>query len=699
MNIRLVHRLPGRLRVVYDRRRYPIRPATLAQTLLLAQKGILDVKLNGVRGSMLVRYDPAVLSEREVVALFLAMGDKYLSDEDLLASLGTVEEHQSLLSVLLGQTLRHVVRSLILPAPIGRWLTWWHLLPRLKTGAQRVLEGNFFVSDTLDAAALLTSMLIGDTRTASSVNLLLNMGETLETFTRRASYGNLARALMASDEGATLLEADGTERHVPVNALHLGDRLIVRAGASIPADATVISGEGLVGQAGITGEPLPVFRREGDSVYAGTTVEEGELILSVRALGQDTKLQGILTLIDTSSAYKAGAQKRAEQLADKLVPFNFALAGLTWLFTRNFRRAASTLMVDYSCAMKLAAPVAVLAAMRQCATHGIAVKGGKSLEALAQAHTLLVDKTGTLTASTPRLCAVVPVSRMSADSVLRLAACLEEHFPHPLARAVVQAAVARKLNHRERHAKVENVVAHGISSSLDGERLLIGSAHFIFEDNNIPITPTAKRAMEKLATIGASLLYLAQGGKLVGILAVDDPIRDETAGAIAKLRKAGFKRILMLTGDGPAAAKAIASQLALDGYHAQLLPEDKLTIVRDEHTQGHIVAMAGDGINDAPALAEADVGIAVAGCSGVAGQIADIVLPEGGLEPLAQARVLGQEMLERIATNNHAILGVNSLLILGQLAGSLGNAPAAFLHNLATVAITCLAMRPMRDLK
>ena len=693
MEIRPIHRLPGRLRVGYDRRRYPIRQATLAQTLLLSQEGILDVTLNGVRGSMLVRYNPAALSEREVLALFLALGPKYLEDADLLESLGAVEPHRSLLAELLGQTLRHVVRSLIMPPLIGRVLTWINVAPRVVRGAGKVLSGHPFTSETLDTAALCAALLSGDTRTASSVSLLLKMGETLEDFTRQASYGNLARALLAADEAATVLDDEGQERRVPVGALRVGDRVIVRAGACIPADGEVLSGEGMVGQAGITGEPLPVFRSAGHTVFAGTTVEEGELILRVKALGRDTKIQGILALIEDSAAYKAGAQRRAELLADRLVPFNFALAALTWLVTRNPARAAATLMVDYSCAMKLAAPVTVLAAMRQCAVAGIAVKGGRCLEAAAEADTLLVDKTGTLTASTPRLCAVIPFHGRTEDDILRLAACLEEHFPHPLARAVVEAALQRDLHHRERHARVENVVAHGIASSLDGERLLIGSAHFIFEDSGIPRTQEAVREAKALAAQGASVLYLAQGGELVGLLAVDDPIREETPAALAALRRAGFRRIVMLTGDGEPAAQAVASRLGLDGVRAQLLPEDKLSAVRAERHAGHCVAMVGDGINDAPALAEADVGVAVAGCSGVAGQTADVVLPDGGIAPLAEVRLTGQRMLRRISHNNAAILGVNSLLLLGQRSGRLPGPTAAFLHNFSTVCVTLGAMR------
>lgn len=545
----------------------------------------------------------------------------------------------------------------------------------------------------LDATALTTAAFTGNTNTASSISMLLNLGEQIEEVTKRVSYGNLAHKLLISDEPVHILE-NGEEKTIPADALKKDDLVIVREGSMIPCDGTVERGEGMVNQASITGESLPVDKKAGSGVFAGTILSEGELVIRTRTTGRDTKVHNIIKMIDNSQNLKANAQRRSENLAEKIVPLNFALAGITWLFTRNLTKTMSTLMVDYSCAMKLAAPIAVLSAMKEAAGLGISVKGGKYLEEAAEATTIIFDKTGTLTFANPKVEKIHAMKEYGEDFVLQTAACLEEHFPHPLGRAVVSLAEERGLLHPENHTKVEYIVAHGIASTLDGKKVRIGSAHFIFDDEKIPFDEKVRDIQEESAKNGESLLYLSYDGELAGVLTIGDPVRPEAREVVQNLRKTGIKRCVMITGDTEGAAKKIAETAGLDGYYSQALPEDKVSLIKKEKAGGKVI-MLGDGINDAPALSAADVGIAIEGSSSIASDTADIVLSEGGLSSVAATRILAQGLIRKISANNAFIIEVNSALLLLGVFGLISPQLAAILHNSVTVGISVKSMQPI----
>ena len=549
----------------------------------------------------------------------------------------------------------------------------------------------------LDATALTVASLTGNTNTASSISMLLTLGERIEEVTKQISYGNLAHKLLISDEPVHIFESGigSEEKTIPVEALKKGDLVIVREGSMIPCDGEVEDGEGMVNQASITGESLPVDKKIGSGVFAGTILCEGELIIRTRSTGRDTKVQNIIQMIDNSQSLKANVQRRSENIAEKIVPFNFALAGLTWLFTRNMTKTMSTLMVDYSCAMKLAAPIAVLAAMKESAENGISVKGGKYFETVAEAETIIFDKTGTLTYANPVVEKIYPMKDFSEDFVLQTAACLEEHFPHPLGRAVVLAAEAKNLLHPESHTKVEYIVAHGIASTIEEKKVRIGSAHFIFDDEKIPYDFCVKEIQHESLKTGQSLLYLSYDGTLAGVLAIGDPVRPEAKEVIESLKATGIKRCVMITGDTEGAAKKIAKSAGLDAYYSQALPEDKVSLIEKEKSHGGKVIMLGDGINDAPALSSADVGIAIEGSSSIASDTADIVLTEGGLNNVALTRILSQKLLDKINSNNAFIIEFNSALLLLGIMGLVSPQLAAILHNSVTVGISMKSMQPL----
>lgn len=693
MNVTVKHSLPGRIRLHYNDVEISQQQAVLAQTLIAVQDGITNIQLNPKVRSFLVYYDVKTLSEAEVLALFRALSDKYLSDESLLASVANIPVSESIFDVLASTLFDVIVRS-ILPMPVRNLLLYKRIGPRIMKAVQSIFAGKFFSTDLLDATALTVAVLNGKAQTARFVATLLDMGEEIEELTRRQSYNNLAQTLLISNEPVHLIEGE-QERTLPPSALKKEDLIVVRAGSQIPADGNVERGEGLVNQASITGESLPVEKKSGTTVFAGTILLEGELYIRVRTVGSETKVNNIITMIDHSQSLKAAAQKRSELMAEKVVPFNFLLTGLTYLFTRDITKTISTLMVDYSCAMKLAAPIAVLSAMKEAAEHGISIKGGKYLEAAALADTVIFDKTGTLTHAEPVLADVHPFGSFPKDEVLRLAACLEEHFPHPLGRAVVKAAQDRNLVHPERHAKVEYIVAHGIASSLEEKRVCIGSAHFIFDDEKIPTSKAIARVQKSAEKSGYSLLYLAVDGQLAGILTIGDPAREGTAETVAELKHLGVGNCVMITGDAEQAAAKVAAQAGITEYHAQTLPEDKVRYVQNARDAGHTVIMIGDGINDAPALSAADAGIAMDNCSSIAGDTADIVLSGDGLSGLITMRKLGQKTLSRINKNNKLIIGGNSLLLFAGMFGLIPPALAAVLHNSLTIAVSIEAMQKL----
>ena len=690
MTVSVHHSLPGRIRVHYDLQELTPRQAILAQSLIAVQDGIIDISINTQIGSYLILFDTSKISQKEIENLFRALGSKYLDDEKLLQTVAQIPLTESIMSIFISTMIDHFAKKL-LPLPLRRLILFKNIVPRVLSALNVSLtEGKLFSTQMLDATALTTAALTGNTNTASSISMLLTLGEEIEEVTKRASYGNLAHKLLISDEPVHILE-NGEEKTIPAEALKKDDLVIVRQDSMIPCDGTVERGEGMVNQASITGESLPVDKKAGSGVFAGTILSEGELVIKTRSTGQDTKVQNIIQMIDNSQSLKANVQRRSENLAEKIVPFNFALAGLTWLFTRNITKTMSTLMVDYSCAMKLAAPIAVLSAMKEAAGLGISVKGGKYLEEVAQATSIIFDKTGTLTYANPVVEKIYSFQNYTEDFVLQTAACLEEHFPHPLGRAVVAHAEKMGLYHPENHTKVEYIVAHGIASTLDGKKVRIGSAHFIFDDEKIPFDSGVKAIQEASLKTGQSLLYLSYDNQLAGVLAIGDPVRPEAREVIRNLKSTGIRRCVMITGDTEGAAKKIAAEAGLDGYYSQALPEDKVSLIKKEKKQGKII-MLGDGINDAPALSAADVGIAIEGSSSIASDTADIVLSGGGLGSVITTRLLGQGLISKINQNNAFIIEVNSALLILGVMGLITPQLAAILHNSVTVGISIKAM-------
>ena len=638
MNFYIAHRLPGRLRLRYSRRGLSRKQAVLVETLVSLQEGIRSISVNPVSGSILIEYSG--ISEDEALSYIKALNSSYLENEELLENVEEPIVSESL-TVSLGMLLAEFFIRRLLPIPVRRILALFSIMPRVKGGMRALKGGRPFCAETLDATALSLSYATGDLNTAGTIAMMLEMGEILEEYTRRKSYENLTRSFLNTKETVHVLK-DGNETEISANLLQAGDTVILRIGSVIPADGTVVSGEASVNQASMTGEGLPVHKVSGDTVFASTVVEEGEIHVCVKACGRETRVSKIADMIDRSQSLKAASQIKSERTADKLVFYNFLLAGLTYAFTRNFAKAASTLLVDYSCAMKLSAPVCVLSAMKNCAEHGITVKGGKFLEDFARADTIVFDKTGTLTESQPSVKKIITFGGRPEKDVLKIAACLEEHFPHSLARAVVR---------------------------------------------------EAEKAIEDLSKSGCSQLYLSIGKELAGIIAIEDPVRSEAKEVVSELHKLGIKNIIMLTGDGPQTAGSIAEKTGIDRYHAQALPDTKADFIKELKAEGKKIVMIGDGINDSPALSEADVGIAMGQASSIAGETADILLPDDGLRALPILRRIATGLIKRINVNNKAIIGINSALIAGELAGSIPPATAALVHNGSTVAIGMSAMR------
>ena len=566
-------------------------------------------------------------------------------------------------------------------------------VPFVLSGVKSLLRGRFDVA-VLDGAALLVSLLRRDFRTAGLLIVLLGLGEMLESYTRKKSMASLADELALRVDSVWVRRGDGNVK-IALRDVTKEDVVVVHAGNAIPVDGIVVDGDGSVNQASMTGEPLPVHRMKGGTVFAGTVLEDGELMIRPTGVGDGTRLQQIVRFIENSEAAKAGIEGKALKWADRIVPYHFLLAGLVWLVTRDFARMASVLMVDFSCALRLATPLAILTAMRTGTQRGVVVKGGKYLEALAEVDTVVFDKTGTLTASAPKLADVVPLDDAhDADDLLRLAACLEEHFPHPVGRAVVHAAEAKGLAHTiEAHdAKIDYVVAHGIASSVEGERVVLGSRHFVEEDEGISVD-VAHEAAERLAREGKSILYLAVGGRLAGLLGIEDPIREEAKSVIAALHERGVKEVWMLTGDDERTARVVAEKLGIDHYRAGILPADKAAVVAALKEKGAKVLMVGDGVNDSPALSASDVGVTLRDGADIAQEVADVVLTENTLTGLPVAMDLGKAAMARIRQNFIASVGLNGLFLAGGLTGTLMPAAGALLHNGTTIGVCLNAMR------
>jgi len=583
----------------------------------------------------------------------------------------------------------HFFRKLFLPAPIRAAYTVWRSIAFVWKGVRCLLRRRLEV-EVLDALSIGVSVLRGDFSTAGSVMFLLNLGSLLEEWTRKKSLDDLARS-MALNVDKVWVRSQGTEVLLPLTKVQPGDEIVVRSGNMVPLDGTVIEGEAMVNQAALTGESMPVRKAKGATVYAGTVVEEGECVFLAKAAGGANRYDKIVAMIEESEKLKSSTENRALELADKLVPWCLAGTVVTYALTRNVTRAISILMVDFSCALKLSMPLAVLSAMRECGTAHITVKGGKYLEALAKADTIVFDKTGTLTRATPQVVDIIPFSNSEKDDVLRLAACLEEHFPHSMANAVVRAAREQGLSHEEMHSEVEYIVAHGIASRVGGERVVIGSYHFVFEDEHCIVPADEQEKFDRMPA-EYSHLYMAASGQLVGVICIADPLRPEAASVLRQLHKLGIRNTVMMTGDSYRTAEAIARQVGVDQFFAEVLPEDKANFVQKAKAEGHTVVMIGDGINDSPALSAADIGIAINSGAAIAREIADVTIKADSLEELVTLKTIANALQHRVSSNYRFVLSFNSTLIALGALGILQPAASAMLHNLSTIGISLRSM-------
>ena len=591
---------------------------------------------------------------------------------------------------LIGKIVFHYARRIILPYPVRVCLTTIRSIRYLWKGLKTLVAGKIEVP-VLDATAIGVSLVRSDFNTAGSIMFMLGIGELLEEWTHKKSVDDLART-MSLNVSKVWMVSDGQEVLVPTTQIEAGDEIVVHMGNVIPFDGVVTKGEAMVNQASLTGESVPIRKTLESTAYAGTVVEEGELTILVKEVGGSSRFEKIVTMIEESEKLKSGVESKAEHLADKLVPYSLGGTILTYLLTRNATKALSILMVDYSCALKLAMPISVLSAIREASLYNVTVKGGKYLEAIAEADTIVFDKTGTLTKAKPTVVDVVPFEDRNADELLRVAACLEEHFPHSMAKAVMDAAAQRGLEHDEMHSKVEYIVAHGIASTINGKRVVIGSAHFVFEDENCVI-PEGKQTLFDSLPKEYSHLYLAIEGKLSAVICIEDPLREEASAVVSSLKKAGLSKVVMMTGDSERTARAIAKRVGVDEYYAEVLPEDKANFVEREKQAGRKVIMIGDGINDSPALSAADVGIAISDGAEIAREIADITVGSDDLYQIVTLKLLSDSLMQRIHSNYRKIVGFNSLLIVLGVAGVIQPTTSALLHNSSTLLIGLESMQ------
>lgn len=591
---------------------------------------------------------------------------------------------------LVNKTVIYFGNKIFLPYPIRAGITMItsvkYIWKGLTTLARRRIE-----VPVLDATAIGVSIFRGDISTASSVMFLLSLGEILEEWTHKKSVGDLARS-MSLNISKVWLVRDGQEIMVPVTEIRSGDPVRVHMGNVIPFDGCVIEGEAMVNQASLTGESVPVRRAEGSTVYAGTVVEEGEITFKVKEANGSSKYEKIMAMIEESEKLKSSLESKAEHLADRLVPYTFLGTGLVWLLTRNMTKTISVLMVDFSCALKLAMPLSVLSAIREASTHDITVKGGKYLEAMADATTIVFDKTGTLTKAQPTVVEVISFNEKLPDELLRIAACLEEHFPHSMAKAVVREAEKKHLVHEELHSKVEYIVAHGISSMLEDKKVVIGSYHFVFEDERAQI-PAEKQELFDHLSAEYSHLYMAIDGRLAAVICIEDPLRPEAAEVVKELKKTGITKVVMMTGDSDRIARTIAERVGVDEYYSEVLPEDKAGFVEKEKAAGRKVIMIGDGINDSPALSASDVGIAISDGAEIAREIADVTIGADNLYEVVTLKKLSNALMKRIRKNYKAIVGINASLIVLGVAGVFQPTTSALLHNTSTLVISMKSMK------
>ncbi len=686
MRATIEHESRGRMRLRLRQKKMTLRQADLLEAWLKGQPWARDAVVHERTCCVILTYG----GDRETVLSAIGSFTWAGAEETVtLPSHSTRALNREFQEKLVGKVLMKGVSTLFLPAPLRIARVVWHMIPFLSKGL-RCLGRRRIKVELLDALSIGISAFRRDFGTAGTVMFLLEIGELLEDWTRKKSVADLAESLSLHVDRVWLKTSAG-DVLTPIGQIRPGDQVVVRAGGVIPLDGVVAQGEATINQASLTGESVPVAKRPGSAVYAGTVVEEGECILDVKQASGQGRYDQIVEMIQRSEQMKSATEAKASNLADRLVPYTFAGSLLSFALTRNVTRALSVLMVDFSCALKLAMPLAVLSAMREAGREHITVKGGKFLEAVAKADTIVFDKTGTLTHACPRVAEVVPFNGKDEAEMLRLAACLEEHFPHSMANAVVEEARRRGLRHEERHATVEYLVAHGIASSVDREQVRIGSAHFIFEDEQCVI-PEDEQAKFDALSPAFSQLYLAIDGVLSAVICISDPLREEAKDVLSALRGLGVKNAVMLTGDSPRTAAAIAEQLGVDDFRAGVLPSDKADYVAALRREGHTVLMVGDGINDSPALSEADAGIAISDGAAIAREIADITIAADSLWELVRLRQLAMALLHRIQNNYRFVIGFNGALIGLGVAGVLPPATSAMLHNLSTLAVSLHSM-------
>ena len=679
---------PGRIRVRFGAYAFDKSLESCIRKLTEANSFVLSAEVHAANGGLLVYYKKGHRSE--VISLIEGLDPRSLVPipEDNAAK----EIDDSFRSGLTKLIVCHYAKKLLLPAPIRAALTVFNGAKYILKGLSELGEGRLTV-EVLDAASITACLAQRNFKTASTIMLMLSVSSLLEDYTHARTKAVLTSSLAVKADKVWLANG-GEDVLIPIDELKTGDRIRVRTGSVIPVDGEITEGEAYINESSMTGEPLAVMKSADDTVFAGTVVEEGSVVVRVRAVSSDTKIQKIIELIDSSENLKAGIQSRAERLADSIVPFSFLGFGLTLLFTGNVTKAVSLLMVDYSCAIKLSAPISVISALREAADLSITVKGGKYLEAFAAADTIVFDKTGTLTNAEPVLDKVIPFGDYSEEEVLRTAACIEEHFPHSMARAIVKGAEKRGVVHAEEHAEVNYIVAHGIATTLHGERAVIGSRHFVCEDEGVTITDGQQARIDENAG-ASSVIYLAVGGVLAGALCINDPPRAEAARAVELMKKCGIENVVMLTGDSSSAAEMIAKQLGITEVHAQVLPEEKHSHIEQLKAQGRRVIMVGDGINDAPALAAADVSVAMSDASDIAKETADITIRDAELTELVVLRMLSERLMDRINSNYRFILAFNTALLALGFFGVITPSMSALLHNGSTIAICAKSMTPL----
>lgn len=687
MKFTIKHEARGRMRIHLVQYRMSYAQADLLLYYLHIQPQVKEAKVYERTGDAVVVYTG---DRQQIIDLLLAF-----AYEEVKAPTGLIENSGRALNAdyqekLVGHVVKHYAIKWLLPLPLRSCYVIWQSLKYMKEGVKTLLKGRIEVP-VLDATAIAVSVLRNDTNTAGSIMFLLGFGELLEEWTHKKSIDNLARSLSLHVTKAWK-KVDGTEVLVSVDEIETGDQVVVHMGNVIPFDGVVAEGEALVNQASLTGEATAVRKAEGASVYAGTVMEEGTLTITVSKVGSDSKFEKIVKMIEESEKMKSNVEGKAAHLADKLVPYSLGATALTYLLTRNATKALSILMVDFSCALKLAMPISVLSAIREAGSHHITVKGGKFLEAMAEADTIVFDKTGTLTKACPTVASVVSFCDKTSDELLRIAACLEEHFPHSMAKAVVDAATQKNLLHEEMHTKPDYVVAHGIASTIGEKRAVIGSYHFVFEDEKCMIPEEKKELFENLP-LQYSHLYLAIDGKLAATICIEDPLRTEAKSVIRKLHKEGFTNIVMMTGDSYRTAEAIAKSVGVDHFYAEVLPEDKADFVQQEKAKGHKVVMIGDGINDSPALSAADVGIAISDGAEIAREIADITVSADDLNEIVILKMLSEALMKRIHKNYRQIVTFNAGLIALGVAGVIPPTTSALLHNTSTLLIGMDSMK------